>query len=90
MGWLDEVRALLQMGYGPSDPGFKAHGYRAMAEVLSGRLELHEAIEQTSLEVRQYAKRQRTWLRKESSLIRLAPIGIRDLKISVANLVKVG
>jgi tRNA dimethylallyltransferase len=67
-GWLTEVNELLAKGYSVDDPGFRAHGYRAMASVVVGELPLAEAIARTTVEVRQYAKRQRTWLRKEPVL----------------------
>jgi len=67
-GWLDEIQALLGQGYRQDDPGFRAHGYRPMASVLSGELALLEAILRTTIQVRQYAKRQRTWLRREPGL----------------------
>jgi tRNA dimethylallyltransferase len=67
-GWVEECAGLLKAGYQVSDPGFRAHGYRAMSQVAEGTLDLEEAISLTSNEVRQYAKRQRTWLRKEPSV----------------------
>jgi tRNA dimethylallyltransferase len=67
-GWLEEVQQLLRQGFKKDDPGFRAHGYRAMAEVIEGVRSKEDAIHATFIEVRQYAKRQRTWLRKETSV----------------------
>lgn len=67
-GWLEEVDALRQAGYGPSTPGFRAHGYRELWRVLEGELGLDEAVDSIVLQVRHYAKRQRTWLRTEPNL----------------------
>lgn len=64
-GWVAEVDALRQSGYSLSDPGLKAHGYRWLWRYLDGEISLEKAVEITSAEVRQYAKRQRTWLRTE-------------------------
>lgn len=68
-GWLKEVDALRQKGYGPNAPGFRAHGYRELWRVLEKSLGLEEAIESIVLQVRRYAKRQRTWLKTEPGLI---------------------
>ncbi len=68
-GWLEEVEALRQKGYGPSAPGFRAHGYRELWRVLEGSLGLEDAVESIVLQVRRYAKRQRTWLKTEPGLI---------------------
>lgn len=43
----------------------KAHGFRAFAAMLKGDMGRHEAIERTVNETRQYAKRQKTWMRHQ-------------------------
>ena len=67
-GWVREVETLLQKGYSTDDPGFRAIGYRTMAKVISGEIELEEATATTIAESRRYAKRQRSWLRSEPNL----------------------
>ncbi|RYG47935.1 hypothetical protein EON79_05985, partial [bacterium] len=67
-GWLAEVATLREAGCSLSDPGLKAHGYRWLWRHLEGEIDLGEAVRITSAEVRQYAKRQRTWLRTEPRL----------------------
>jgi tRNA dimethylallyltransferase len=67
-GWVQEVEALLEAGYGPADPGFKAIGYSEIAYYLEGKTGLEEAIATAIAETRRYAKRQRTWLRSEPEL----------------------
>lgn len=67
-GWLEEVAMLRDAGYGPNAPGFRAHGYRELWRVLSGEMNLEEALESIVSQVRRYAKRQRTWLRAEPNL----------------------
>jgi tRNA dimethylallyltransferase len=63
-GWADEVRELI--GTIPDDaPAWKASGYRAMREHVEGRIDLSSARERIIIETRQYAKRQRTWLRHQ-------------------------
>lgn len=63
-GWLDEVSALVASV--PADaPAWKASGYRAMRDVVSGAIDLARAKELVLYETRQYAKRQRTWFRHQ-------------------------
>ena len=68
-GILDEVRALdslIQSGMVPEDALIiKAHGFRPFRRYLNGEWGLDEAIEQTAIETRQYAKRQMTWIRNQ-------------------------
>ncbi|RYG31959.1 tRNA (adenosine(37)-N6)-dimethylallyltransferase MiaA [bacterium] len=80
-GWLAEVATLRDAGWSLSDPGLKAHGYRWLWRHLEGEIDLGEAVRLTSAEVRQYAKRQRTWLRTEP---RLDMIGEGDDTLSQA------
>jgi tRNA dimethylallyltransferase len=67
-GWIKEVETLGQAGYGPNAPAFRAHGYRELWRVSQGELGLEEAIASINLQVKHYAKRQRTWLRTEPHL----------------------
>lgn len=63
-GWLDEVRQLAD-AYGDDAHALQvAHGYPELIKVLNGEQSLEEAIEVISIQVRQYARRQRKWYRK--------------------------
>ena len=62
-GAVEEVEALMAMGLDPALPAMKAIGVREIAEVLAGRMDEDEAIELAVIATRQYAKRQRTWMR---------------------------
>lgn len=65
-GLVDEARMLLARGVPAASSALGAHGYRRVVEYLGGeRQTLASAIEQTKLDVRHYAKRQLTWLRRE-------------------------
>lgn len=70
-GWAREVERLREAGFRRQDPGLRAIGYRAMWDHLDGNCTLDAAVEKTVIETRQYAKRQRTWLRAEPHLHRL-------------------
>lgn len=68
-GLLDEVATLLGRGYGPELRPMTGHGYREAVRHLEGEWSLEEAIEHTARRIRQYAKRQLTWFRRDSRLI---------------------
>lgn len=85
-GWSLEIDGLRKQGYRPSDPGFRAIGYRAMWKVADGDIGLDEAISETIVETRKYAKRQRTWLRSEPNLRWLSDGPGDELILDVWNL----
>ena len=64
-GWLAEVKSLVEQGVPPSAKPFTFLGYSHLRRHLQGELELKEAVRQTQLATRRYAKRQITWFRKE-------------------------
>lgn len=68
-GWLEEVRALSEIGANPSWPAMRAHGYRELLKVIHKKMPLEDAINSIINQISQYAKRQMTWLRKEPNLI---------------------
>ncbi|MHB8635813.1 MAG: tRNA (adenosine(37)-N6)-dimethylallyltransferase MiaA [Fimbriimonadaceae bacterium] len=68
-GWLEEVVSLKRAGFGPGDPGFRALGYAAMWQHVSGTKALSDALAATVTDTRRYAKRQRSWLRSEPNTV---------------------
>ncbi len=68
-GALDEVKALdarIQSGEIPKDAAItKALGFKPLRAFINGEISQEEAIAQSQLETRQYAKRQLTWLRNQ-------------------------
>ena len=63
-GWIHEVEGLARK-IPPDAPAWKASGYSVMREHVEGNLDLSSAKERVIIETRQYAKRQRTWLRHQ-------------------------
>jgi len=70
-GFLDEVRALRAAGYGPSLRPLQALGYQQLGTHLDGGCALEQAVAETISATAAYARRQRTWFRKEGALARL-------------------
>jgi tRNA dimethylallyltransferase len=64
-GLADEVRALLDRGYSPDQPGLKTTGYVELIPYVLGERTLEEAAELVKAATRRYARRQRTWLRNQ-------------------------
>ena len=78
-GFLDEVRHLRAQGVDAGARALRAVGYREMLACLEGRLDRDGALAATVLATRQFAKRQRTWFRREPGIRWRHPEGDRDL-----------
>lgn len=62
-GLLSEVQILLDAGYDPNLPSMSAIGYKQMAEVISGKAALDEAIKEMRRLTRQFVRRQANWFK---------------------------
>jgi len=67
-GLVEEVTAILAMGWPASAKPFESHGYRQSLQILSGELTLEQALVEAQRNTRRYAKRQITWFRKEPGI----------------------
>ena len=67
-GLEEEVRALLQSGLPPSATAWQAIGYKEFLGVLEGTATMEQAVAEVKLRSRQYAKRQLTWLRRNTAI----------------------
>lgn len=66
-GLLAETRVLWER-WGRAAPGLKLIGYREIVAYLEGKFGLEEAVALIIKNTRQYAKRQRTWFRKDKEI----------------------
>ncbi|HWC70974.1 MAG TPA: tRNA (adenosine(37)-N6)-dimethylallyltransferase MiaA [Actinomycetota bacterium] len=64
-GWLEEVRGLVERGFGSWLTSTQAIGYSELARHLDGRLSLEEAWEGTVRRTRNLARRQVAWFRRD-------------------------
>lgn len=64
-GLVEEVRGLLERGYGRELKSMRSLGYKEIASFLAGEFSLDEAISLMKRDTRRYAKRQLTWLKKD-------------------------
>ncbi len=68
-GWLDEVRSLRRRGLEPGMPGLGAIGYAEMLACAEGRTDITTALTATVEATRRFAKRQRTWFRRDADIV---------------------
>jgi tRNA dimethylallyltransferase len=72
-GLLQEVRELLDRGYGPELRPMRAIGYRHVVPVARGETTLELALAQMRTDTRRFARRQRTWLRGVADAVAVDP-----------------
>lgn len=74
-GLIEEVKRLREKNLRDDTNALGAHGYRRVCEFLRGERTPESAVEQTKQDVRNYAKRQLSWFRREKDAIRLDGFG---------------
>jgi tRNA dimethylallyltransferase len=74
-GLVEEIRQVIVRGYPQSSKAFESIGYREAILHLNGHITLEQAITDTQTATRQYAKRQRTWFRREPGIVSLPSFG---------------
>ena len=67
-GLFDEVDGLLKAGLSPDCTAMQAIGYKEAAQYLLGRCGKAEAVDEIKQSSRRYAKRQLTWLRRDTQV----------------------
>ncbi|MCX5839052.1 MAG: tRNA (adenosine(37)-N6)-dimethylallyltransferase MiaA [Deltaproteobacteria bacterium] len=72
-GFVEEVRQLLDSGYGESLKTMQSLGYRQMVSFLAGRQSLEEAVRLIKRDTRRYAKRQMTWFDADRDVVWIDP-----------------
>ena len=85
IGLADEVRQVMALGYSPGSKAFESIGYRETIQYIAGGLTAEEAIASSQIATRQYAKRQRTWFRREAGIVWLEGFGNLPHTIAMAN-----
>ena len=64
-GLLKEVEGILRLGFSEHSKALQSIGYKEAVQCLRGELSEEQAVERTQTATRQYARRQRTWFRRE-------------------------
>lgn len=68
-GLVAEVERLLSEGFREGITAPQAIGYKEIVAALDGRISLEEALRQIKVATCRYAKRQRTWFRKDARIV---------------------
>lgn len=74
-GLIEETKALRERGYGRDTQALESIGYRQSMDVLEGRATIDEALADTQMQSRRYAKRQLTWFRRDPDMHWLGGFG---------------
>lgn len=72
-GWPEEVRALLDAGYGPDLPSFSSVGYREVAACVRGEVTLEETTERVKNATHRLVRRQAAWFKTVDPRIAWSP-----------------
>jgi len=66
-GLLEEVKQLVEAGYGWDQPAMSGLGYRQMGHYLQGKVSLEEAVALIKKETRRFVRQQYNWFRLDDS-----------------------
>jgi tRNA dimethylallyltransferase len=77
-GLVDEVKGLLESGYGDAPPVRDSLGYREIIQYLDRAITYDEAVRLIKRNTRRFAKRQMTWFRREKQVTWLDITGRTD------------
>ena len=67
-GFLQEVKGLMEMGYGPELKPMQSLGYKQLVQFLLKEIGWDEAVRRIKRDTRHYAKRQLTWFKADSEV----------------------
>lgn len=76
-GLVDEIKQLVEQGYGKDIQRLKSLGYREMLAFVEGDRPFDEAVELMKMYTRRYAKRQLTWF-KGDTRVEWMPVNIDE------------
>ena len=87
-GLVDEVRGLLDRGYGRELTSMRGLGYKQIAAYLEGESDLEAAVDLLKRDTRRFAKRQFTWFRADDRIewIDVEGLGARDAAHIIAGM----
>ena len=86
-GLVDEVKRLMETGYGFDIPAMSGIGYRQIGMHLRGELELAQAIERIKIETHRLVRQQYNWFRLRDERIHWLDIK-GDIESEAKRLVK--
>ncbi len=69
MGWVDEVKALLEQGYSPDLSSMSGLGYRELCQHIQDGTTLEDAVDFAKRRIRRFARQQHAWFRETDERI---------------------
>lgn len=84
-GLIDEVKSLIERGYGRELVSMQGIGYKEIAAYLNGEMDLESAISILKRDTRHFAKRQLTWFRREKEVNWIEIEKFKDNKEEILN-----
>lgn len=81
-GFVEEVRGIRAMGYGPELKPMKSIGYRQINDFIDGKLAFPEAVGIMKRDTARFSKRQTTWLRSEKNVRWFDPARRKDSMVA--------
>lgn len=87
-GLVDEVRSLLERGYGCDLPPMSGIGYRQACTHLRGEMTLAEVASKMKTETHRLARMQNTWFRRDDPRIRWLDASSNDIYEGAATIVR--
>lgn len=85
-GWVEEVRRLVERGYGWNLPAMSAIGYRQIGEHLRGEIDLREAARRIQVASRRLVRRQAAWFSSKYRGVRWYTVGEGALEVIKADI----
>lgn len=79
-GLVNEVKALLEMGYSPNLKSMQSIGYRHIVNFIKGNCPWDETVRILKRDTRRYAKRQLTWFKADPEVIWMGPEALENIK----------
>ena len=86
-GWVDEVKGLLKMGYGPELPSLTSLGYRELVQYLNVDLSMNVALDIIKNKIHKFARGQYNWFRLNDERIKWYNVseGFDQIEIDIAH-----
>jgi tRNA dimethylallyltransferase len=84
-GLVDEVKKLIEMGYGESLRPMQSMCYRHIVDYIKGGCDRDESIRLVKRDTRHYAKRQLTWFKRDKDVIWFDPEDSSTVRKEVEN-----
>ena len=88
MGFLEEMKQLIEAGYQRRLPAMSGLGYRQLFAYFAGEMSLEESVERIKFETHRFARQQATWFRQDDVRIRWFDFGGDGAETAVVSTVQ--